>query len=120
MTAAAAPPSPPAVTVRLGRGVATAQTWLGEPAGVIRVYRIVAPRGVRATARVQLPHVTVPLEIRTAHFGPTSSCTHAGARVSCSVGEEWCPMPAGVWSVVIRKRAGPAGPITLRLVVSRA
>lgn len=120
LTASAAPPPPTAVTVRLGPGAVTAHAWLREPAGVVRVYRIVVPQGVRARAFARLPHVTVPLEIRTSRFVPTSSCTRTDGRLRCSVGEEWCPLPAGVWGIAVRKRAGPAAAITVRLVVRPA
>lgn len=119
MTAPVTPPAPSAITIRLGRGRAAARGRIREPAGAVRVYRISAPAGVRAAAWVRLPHLTVPLEIATPPVQPASDCRRTAARVVCSTGEEACPMPAGVWRVVIHKRAGPPGAITLRLVVGR-
>jgi hypothetical protein len=37
----------------------------------------------------------------------------------CTVGEEWCPMPAGTGRVRLRKLAGSAGNVTLVLRVGR-
>jgi hypothetical protein len=115
MTAAAAPPSPSVVTVRLGPGRASAAAVLREPAGVVLVYRISAPPGDPVSAWVVLPGRTAPLENRTSRFAPTSSCRHSAGRVACSVGEEACPLPAGVWRVRIVKARGPAGEAAVRL-----
>jgi len=86
---------------------------LVEPAGVILLYRLSAPAGADVRASVQLPSVTVPLLIGTKRTGPSGACTRSGRAVVCTVGEEWCPMPAGTWRVRMRKRSGPAGPVRL-------
>jgi hypothetical protein len=61
----------------------------------------------------------VPLLIGTERTGPSGACKRSGRRVVCTVGEEWCPMPAGTWRVRIRKRSGPAGAVKLTFRVGR-
>lgn len=100
-------------TVHFGPGRQERVFELNEPAGVILLYRISAPAGATVRGSAQLPGVTVPLWIRTAPPGPGSPCTSQGATVVCSVGEEWCPMPAGRWRFHLEKLAGPAGDVRL-------
>ena len=100
-------------TVRFGEGRQAVDFALREPAGVIVLYRISAPAGTRVEGTTQLPHLTVPLLIRTSRTGPSSSCSRHGRRVVCTVGEEGCPMPEGTWRVHLRKLAGPAGAVTI-------
>jgi hypothetical protein len=122
LLAASQPPRPlvmpaRAVSVRLGRGHRTAALGLREPAGAIRLYRLTTPAGDRVRATVQLAHLTARIEIRSVPFSSTSSCERRRGRTVCTVGEEACPTPAGVWRVRIEQRAGPPGRVTLRLVV---
>jgi hypothetical protein len=84
-----------------------------EPRGVILLYRIQAPAGTRIRGTSQLPPLTVPLSIATSRVGPSSSCYTRAARITCTVGEEWCPMPAGVWRIRLHKLDGPPGPVTI-------
>ncbi len=88
-----------------------------RPAGIILLYRIGAPAGVRVRGTARLPHVSAPLQIRTAPFAPSSACVHRGGRVICTVGEEGCPMPGGTWLVILDKLSGPAAAVTLRFRV---
>lgn len=87
---------------------------LVEPAGVIWLYRISVPRGVRVHGFAQLRGVTVPLRIATT---PAGGCAEAGSRVICTVGEEGCPMPAGTWHFRFTKLGGPAGTVDVRFEV---
>jgi hypothetical protein len=100
-------------TIRFRAGRRTAALTMPEPGGVILLYRISAPVGARIRATTQLPSTTVPLLIQTARVGPSGSCHVEASRVTCTVGEEWCPMPAGTWHVHLRKLGGPAGPVTI-------
>jgi hypothetical protein len=95
--------------LRFHGGRETLSFRLREPDGVILLYRLTAPRGVKARASVMLPGVTVPLFIATRRTGPSSSCRSVGPRVRCTVGEEWCPMPQGTWHGRVEKLEGPAG-----------
>jgi hypothetical protein len=100
-------------TLHFDRGRQVLSFRLHEPDGVILLYRINAPRGVKLRGSAQLPKTTVPLLIATTPVGPSSSCTDRGARIICTVGEEWCPMPEGTWHFRVEKLAGPAGNVTL-------
>lgn len=100
-------------TIRFGAGRQAVGFALQEPAGTILLYRISAPAGTRVEGTTQLPHLTVPLLIRTSRTGPSSSCSRHGPRLVCTVGEEGCPMPEGTWRVHLRKLAGPAGAVTI-------
>ncbi len=115
--AAAAVRSAQAVTVRFGGGAQTRSFRIRRPAGVILLYRIGAPAGVRIRATTRLPRVSAPLLIRTAAFAASSACAHRADRVICTVGEEACPMPGGTWVVTLAKLSGPAGAVTLRFRV---
>jgi hypothetical protein len=92
---------------------------LREPDGVILLYRLRAPVGTKVHGVIQLPSVSAPLAIGTTEQGPSSSCRHTGGTMVCTVGEEWCPMPAGAWHVRLRKLAGPADNVTLVFRVGR-
>jgi hypothetical protein len=100
-----------AATAHVDDGRQSFSFRLHEPAGTILLYRISAPRGARIRAFAQLPHVTVPLWIASGPAGPNGPCTNLAARISCTVGEEGCPMPEGTWHFQVEKRAGPAGDV---------
>lgn len=101
------------VTIHLGAGRQLVEARLREPEGVILLYRLRAPRGTTLQGTTQLPSVSAPLYIRTAKSGPSSSCDTRGSKVVCTVGEEWCPMPAGVWHLRVNKYSGPPGDVTI-------
>jgi hypothetical protein len=98
-------------TVHFDQGRQALSFRLHEHGGVILLYRISAPRGVKVRGSARLPGITVPLQIATKPIGPSSSCAKLGGRVSCTVGEEWCPMPDGVWRFHLEKLAGPSGEV---------
>lgn len=110
--ASAAPGDRYSVTVHFAAGSHTEALRLKEPAGVILLYRLRASRGIAVRAFTQLPRLTVPLAIATAPTGPSSACVSRRRGVVCTVGEEWCPMPAAVWHVRLLKR-GAAGVVTV-------
>ena len=101
------------VTIHLGGGHQLVEARLREPEGVILLYRLRAPLGTTLQGTTQLPSVSAPLYIRTTKSGPSSSCDTRGSKVVCTVGEEWCPMPAGVWHVRVNKYSGPPGDVTI-------
>jgi hypothetical protein len=108
-----------AATIHLAQGRQTATLTIPEPDGVILLYRISAPTGARVRATAQLPSRSAPLPIGTMKVGPTSTCHTGGERVTCTVGEEWCPMPAGTWHVRLHKVGGPGGSVTVWFDVGR-
>jgi hypothetical protein len=103
-------------TLHLTEGRDSSSFRLHEPSGVILLYRIEAPAGARVQASAQLPSVTVPLYISTSI---REACSTMGSRMVCSVGEEWCPMPEGVWHFRVTKLSGPAGDVTLTFKVGQ-
>jgi hypothetical protein len=113
-------PSGHSATIHLGVGRQSATFTLPEPDGVILLYRIRAPVGAHIQGTSQLPTTSAPLVIGTFPVGlPTQSCHVGGSRITCTVGEEWCPMPAGTWRLHLRKLAGPAGDVTVWFHVGR-
>jgi hypothetical protein len=106
-------------TVHFGPGRETRILNLDEPAGVILLYRIRVPADVTVRGSAQLPGVTVPLRIGTMSPGPSSACTNEAETVVCTVGEEWCPMPAGRWRFRLEKLGGPAGDVKLSFRVGK-
>jgi hypothetical protein len=104
---------------RFGPGHQVLTTRLREPVGVIVLYRITAPYGVRIRGTTRLPGVTVPLRIATTRTGPSSSCKESGGEATCTVGEEWCPMPPGTWNLRFEKFAGPAADAAVVFRVAR-
>jgi hypothetical protein len=107
-------------TVHLGSGRQSRSFRLHEPAGTIQLYRISAPRGADVRGVVQIPRVTAALRIATGPTALNGSCAERGSRVTCTVGEEGCPMPEATWDVHLNKRAGPAGDVTLWFRVGQA
>jgi hypothetical protein len=99
--------------IHLGPGAQALTFRLREPSGVILLYRLDAPQKTRLRASVRLPGLTVPLWIATSPVGPNRTCSVGASRVSCTAGEEWCPMPAGTWIVRVRKFSGPEGKASL-------
>src|SRR5687767_10807073 len=68
-------------TVHLGAGRQAVAFSMHEPAGIIRLYRVSAPRGSNLRVLALLPGVTVPLELAT-KWG--NSCTEHRARITCT------------------------------------
>jgi hypothetical protein len=105
------------VTLDLGAGRQKRSFRIHEPRGVIRVYRVEAPRDTKVQGTARLPGVTVPLAIAADSTGPARDCVRTATRVTCTQGEEACPMPRGTWRVHLVKSSGPAGPVKLHLRV---
>jgi hypothetical protein len=105
-------------TAHFDEGKQSVSFRLHEPEGTIRLYRISAPRGAKVRAFAEIPDVTVPLRIATGPTGPSSACANVGARVTCTVGEEGCPMPEATWHFRVEKLAGPAGNVIVSFRVS--
>ena len=101
------------VTLHFDRGRQSLPFRMHEPAGPIRLYRISAPWGSKLRASAQLPRITVPLRIATGPIGPGRACTELRSRISCTIGEEGCPMPEGTWHFRVEKLAGPAGDVVV-------
>jgi hypothetical protein len=106
------------LSVRMGAGLGTSRVAVAEPAGVIRVLRVVAPAGTRVKVTGVIPGLAgVSVAIPLARSDNSGSCARRGGAVVCNQGEEWCPMPAATWRFRVRKLAGPAGRIRIDFVV---
>jgi hypothetical protein len=102
-----------AATVQLGPGRDSAAFTIRRPQGEIVLYRIRAPRGARVRATTQIPGLTTRLAITTGRPSAVGSCRTTRSLVTCTTGEEGCPMPAATWHVRVWKLAGPAGNVTI-------
>jgi hypothetical protein len=102
-----------AMTVHLGAGRAGAAFTTHRPQGEITQYQIRAPEGARVRATMQIPGVTTRLAITTGAPSDTGACHTARGSITCTTGEEGCPMPVATWHVVVRKLAGPPGDVTV-------
>jgi hypothetical protein len=109
------------VVVRTRAGAARARADIAEPAGVIRLFRVVVPAGTRVRVTAVIPGIAgVATSVPAFRSDPSETCD-AGARViTCVQGVQWCPMPAAVWHIRVRKLAGPAGRVRIDFVVGPA
>lgn len=106
-------------TVWTRAGASVDRVELSEPAGVIRLLRVVAPAGTRVKVTGVIPGLggvsaTLPLHSRAA---AAETCSRHDGTVGCTVAEEACPMPQATWRFQVRKVAGPAGRIRIDFVV---
>jgi hypothetical protein len=98
-------------------GETTKRFELSEPAGVIRLLRVVVPHGTRADMTGVIPQLA-GISISTPGSTIASeTCQRSGAVDVCAQAEEACPMPAATWHFRLHKLAGPAGVVRLEFVV---
>ena len=91
---------------------------LREPAGVVLLARISAPRGVRAVADATIPGIAGVLITTTRdRFGRNPACSVRGGINVCTEAVEWCPMPQATWSFSVTKWGGPAGDVRVDFIV---
>ncbi|HWD69858.1 MAG TPA: hypothetical protein VG293_06655 [Solirubrobacteraceae bacterium] len=106
------------VRIHTRSGADDARAEISEPAGVIRLFRVVAPKGTHVTVTSAIPGIAgVTTSIPIMRDDPSATCAQRGDAVACTQGEEWCPMPAASWRIRVRKRSGPAGWIRVTFVV---
>jgi hypothetical protein len=106
------------VVIRARAGAGLSRGGISEPAGVIRVFRVVAPVGVRVRVTAAISGLAaVSLSIPGSRVDGAETCTRRAGSISCSQGEEACPMPAATWRFRVRKTSGPAGSIRIEFVV---
>jgi hypothetical protein len=102
--------------LRSGRRATTFS--LREPAGVVLLARISAPRGVRASVNATIPGVAgVPIGTTPDRYGRNPTCKVRGGLNVCTEAVEWCPMPKATWRFHVTKSAGPAGDVRVDFVV---
>ena len=99
-------------------GASVNRVVMSEPAGVIRLLRVIAPAGTRVRVTGAIPGVAgVSISLPRARVDNAESCTRRGGAVACTQSEEACPMPSATWHFRVRKFAGPAGRIRIDFVV---
>jgi hypothetical protein len=104
--------------VRMSAGAQANRVELSEPAGVIRLLRVVVPAGTRVKVTGAIPRLAgVSIAIPSARHDNAETCVQDGRSVVCTQAEEACPMPAATWHFLVRKVAGPAGRIRIEFVV---
>ena len=110
----------PATTVvrRLTAGRGETTFTLREPAGVVLLARVSAPRGVRAFVNATIPGLAgVPMGTTPDRFGQNPTCAVHGQLNVCTEAVEWCPMPQATWRFHVAKVAGPAGDVRVDFIV---
>ena len=89
-----------------------------EPAGVVLLARVSAPRGVRAFVNATIPGVAgVPMGTAPDRFGQNPACAVHGQVNVCTEAVEWCPTPQATWRFRVAKVAGPAGDVRVDFIV---
>jgi hypothetical protein len=102
---------PAARAVALGAGPAARRFLISEPAGVVRRLRLTVPHGVRVALTARIPSAGVGVATWRA------SCRRRGAVDVCDQAVEWCPLPAAVWRIRVRKDGGPPARVVVAFVV---
>lgn len=107
-------------SIALPAGASTRRLQFDEPAGTVRLFRIVAGAGTRLKVSGVLRGLAgVSAAIPARRDDPAETCHRQGRSVSCIQGEEACPLPPATWLFRVRKAAGPAGRIRIVFVVDR-
>lgn len=91
-----------------------------RPSGVVLLTRLTVTHGIRAWATATIPEVS---GVRVATFpdrgDPLSPCRRRGRFDVCTQAQEWCPMPAATWRILLVKVGGPAGRVRFDFVVGK-
>jgi hypothetical protein len=91
---------------------------ISEPAGVIKLLRLIVPAGTRTSATGVIPDLAgVGISTPAPGNDASETCQRRGELVVCNQAEEACPMPMATWRFRLRKLSGRAGIITLEFVV---
>lgn len=115
---APAPRRSGSVLVPTRAGASLNRVVVSEPAGVIRLLRVVAPAGTSARVTgVISGFAVVSISLPRAHGDNAESCTRRSGAVACVQSEEACPMPAATWHFRVRKFDGPTGRIRIDFAV---
>ena len=103
---------------RLAAGRGETTFTMREPAGVVLLARVSAPRGVRAYVNATIPGVAgVPMGTTPDRFAQNPTCAIRGRLNVCTEAVEWCPMPQATWRFHVAKAAGPAGEVRVDFIV---
>jgi hypothetical protein len=109
---------PDSMVVWAPAGESVSRVEVSEPAGVIRLLRVVAPRGTHMTVTGVIPGLAgVTIPIPRDHRINAETCLRHSSTTVCTEGEEACPMPPATWEFRVRKVTGPAGRVRIDFVV---
>jgi hypothetical protein len=103
-------------SVRLDRGAAVAHFVMREPAGSVKLLRLIVPRGDRARLAGVIPGVA-GVSVSTTPQPPIPTCDPGGSLMICSVRVEPCPLPAATWHFRLQQLAGPGGMVRVQFRV---
>lgn len=104
-------------SAQVGSGATVKRFEVSEPAGVIRLLRVLVPHGTRAELTGEIPQVAGVAISTPVSTIPSETCQRHGATDVCTQAEEACPMPAARWHFRLHKFAGPAGEIRLEFLI---
>jgi hypothetical protein len=103
-----------------GSGGARRVFTVRQPSGVVLLTRLTVTHGIRAWATATIPNVSgVRVSTIRERGDPLSPCRRRARFDVCTQSQEWCPMPAAVWRVLIVKVGGPAGLVRFDFVVGK-
>jgi hypothetical protein len=106
------------VSFRSPRGRAEASFAMHEPAGVILLAQISAPRGVRAVVDATSPFGgSARLATIADRHDPSRPCRLRDGVNVCTQAYEACPLVEATWRFHIVKLSGPAGPVRVDFIV---
>ena len=106
------------VSFRSPGGPAEASFAMHEPAGVILLAQISAPRGVRAVVDATNPFGgSARIATIADRRDPSRPCRLRGGVNVCTQAYEACPLVEATWRFHIVKLSGPAGPVRVDFIV---
>lgn len=107
-------------SIRMPAGASTRELRFAEPAGTIRLFRVIAAAGSRVKVSGVLRGLAgVSTAIPSPRDDPAETCHRHRRSVTCVQGEEACPMPPATWVFQVRKAAGTAERIRIVFVVGQ-
>ncbi|MGH2875272.1 MAG: hypothetical protein ACRDNJ_10160 [Solirubrobacteraceae bacterium] len=105
-------------TFRVAAGATVKRFGLSEPAGAVRLLRLVAPQRTRVKITATIPGIaSVSIAAPRPSSDPSESCRQRGRVELCTQAVEACPMPPATWRVRLRKLAGPAAKLRFEFIV---
>lgn len=108
--------TPPQATIHFGPSRSVRHFVLTEPAGTIKLLRLIVPHGDRARLTGNIPGIA-EITISTTAHAPNPVCEPSSTATICSEQEEQCPMPAATWRFRLQQSEGPGGTIRVEFKV---
>ena len=103
-----------------GPGSARRVFAVRQPSGVVLLTRLTVRHGIRAWATATVPNVSgVRVSTIRERGDPLSPCRRRRRFDVCTQSQEWCPMPAARWRILLVKVGGPASLVRFDFVVGK-